>query len=381
MHEGARFSYGPYFIAAGSPLHGAGFDVCLADFRLSPGALRCNQGFAVAPNERNPLAEQGYEFIDDANGNPIAVQMRSGLLVSPDPFELAADEEEFPHNPGDWDVEGFGNPRTYDHLWQFPKAYGRGNTDLGADELDLNLMIGYRTFTTTFVAATGQPGSPSNDFQWYLAASEGLVDPWTQGLPVVATTTPTFGPWHSDYLPLAGWSAGPSIPYYTPKYVDVVPHLMPDWHPWWTPQPHVYPTNIFWQPCQPYVSFINNSLWMVPSCGIINPVGTFTVTPNSLGFRWLDTDLLQYFAPTTNPAWPWMKEGLTPPASAFAQLVAHHQLGACDPRLVLPRRRRLCLLRPPVAEPEVPDRGQRHAHQRRVHAELPALVRHAQRHW
>ncbi len=316
MHEGARGATLPFFVPTSGEFH----DVCLGDFRLSPGALPAVPSApspGLPPDRVNPLIDQGFTFQNDAMGNPIPLTMWNSLTLTPDPFDLGNGEASFPHNPWDWDCEGFGNLRVFDHPI-YPNAPNLGSavhtTDIGADEVDLLIMAGYRQGTTTFMSLPNPPASSNknNDYQWFLAASEGLTGATGTGL--VPQTQASLSPLHSDYLPVAGWSPGPPASYYQPRYVDVVPHLLPDIHPWHSSAPHLFPTNVFWQPCSPYASFRNTFLYLDPMVGIVNPVGTwldvFATVNNG---NWLDSDLLAAAGSPSNPV-SWMNEnGANPP--------------------------------------------------------------------
>lgn len=328
LHEGARNAGGPLiapFLVSGSS--GDLFDICVGDFRLSPGCRAA--GFGTAPGIGvnvqglppltqqvpagiNVLVDQGFPFVD-ANGS-LGLTMGNGETVFPDAIQLGSgDDPSFDLNPWEWDVEGFGNPRVFDH----PVHPNGGSSmqytvDLGADELDMLVVAGYREGTTTFIGRdpfTGGPLSGAwNDFQWYLCASSGLggVDPAFPGAGT-PPTVPAFssaligGPVRSNAAnwtalhewSLAGWqpSPPPSASYYGSTYVDVIPYLLPDIHPW---HPAFGMGRMKWQACQPGV---NMFLYWDPTVGIINPVGTYRHlnAPVPL-IRWLDIDWTQSLA-------------------------------------------------------------------------------------
>jgi hypothetical protein len=94
-------------------------------------------------------------------------------------------------------------------------------------------------------------------------------------------------------------------PYYIPKGLDIVPHLLPDYHPYWRlfASAGLGPSNPEWRPCQS--SLANPTLFQDPTANIINPPGTDDWLTNPQNFNWLgwfgltSSNLLVQFAPLT----------------------------------------------------------------------------------
>lgn len=175
------------------------------------------------------------------------------------------------------------------------------DVDVGADELDLNIVAGYRAGTTMFVFE--DLSDFGNDYQFYLCPPEALAGPAGP-----SPTGPISPPIHTAWMPVTGWSGdlASAASYYQPFYVDITPHLLPDIHPFHSPPSFVYPTNIFWQYCPPNDSFQNQYLYADPTVGIINPTGAYPVTTSSNGFNWIDVDAPPVFEPPGDPGyWMW----------------------------------------------------------------------------
>ncbi len=75
--------------------------------------------------------------------------------------------------------------------------------------------------------------------------------------------------------------------YYSPAPFEVVPHLLPDAHPWWTLALPGFPTNPVWQWCLLPGSY-NRFLYVDPVAPVVNPPGSYLGTTNA---RWLDAFL------------------------------------------------------------------------------------------
>ncbi|GAB4153651.1 MAG: hypothetical protein Fur0037_22430 [Planctomycetota bacterium] len=295
IHEGARPG-GPFDLVA--PLPNPQFGLCLGDFRLSPGT----RGHAAAlqpPTEGNLCVDAGYTWTMAANGSLVPLVMDNGLPCSPDAIALGSEDGTFPYHANEWDGEGYGNPRVYDHpvyssLGSRAPAGVSQAADLGMDELDDLLIAGYREKTTTFLAAPQGLPTADNDYLLFLCASEGLQDanqptnPAINLPPDFVTNLPIHSPYPADAL----WSPVPSAPYYHPRLDDVMPHLMPDIHPYWMPSG--VNTNILWHPCQSANPPYNPTLYLDPSAGIINPPGSYTVAAPVL-WNWLEGDIYSLF--------------------------------------------------------------------------------------
>lgn len=310
LHEGGRSAAGPFFNGGAVT-----FDRCVGDFRLAPATLVAGQPAETPPGDPtvgalNPLVDADFTFVNDANGNPVPLTMANGLEATPDPFRLVAEASEasFPHTPWDWDLEGYGNVRVFDHPI-YPETAQGDITDIGADELDLLIMVGYRETTTTFI---NLPASNRvNDRVWYLCAHEGL--PGAVGGTVPLTIAPA-PPFHANYPAMGGWQPTPPATYYTPTgWLDTVPHLLPDIHPWWWTAT-LTPTRIEWRTC---VANPNVTLYLNPTVGIINPVGAGIPSSPSALWNWLDDAYFALFAPPTLPFGPlqFLNEDADPSAT------------------------------------------------------------------
>ena len=287
------------------------FDQSPTDFRLSPftdsgyGALQIDGPLHSPPlfGQNAYIMDKGYPTPSETwpalmfnNGNPSVIHVTNRPLPST-PFGAG---------PWDHDCEGFGNP------WVVP-AYGNTAAipDIGADEFDLNLVVGYRAGTTWFTTAVAAAGLPKidNDFLWFVgepAISAGAIAEF-----IVSQPSHMLWPAVSNYVasPLAS-----SL--YFPATVDTVPHLLPDVHPFWyysfpAPFQHLFPTNWDWEPCSgnPY---INRDLYVNPTAGIANPTGTFLLPSGYPDFSWLDKQDSTHVAQAPLTMWPQVPP--TPPA-------------------------------------------------------------------
>jgi hypothetical protein len=99
----------------------------------------------------------------------------------------------------------------------------------------------------------------------------------------VPSTTTNYTPLHSNYPPQAGWQPAAPGGFYLPGWVDTVPHLLPDIHPWWYPLGSA--SNIEWRPC---ASSRNVALYINPMVGIINPIGAGVSSTPLANWNWLD---------------------------------------------------------------------------------------------
>ena len=243
------------------------------DLRLAPQARLAGAGAYVG----NPCLNRG------ASGSVTMVNtlaVASGLPLS------AADIATF--DAWDWDAEGFGNRRIV------PRT-GVGITlntnsafteiDLGADEVAWLVMGGYAPHTRIFSRSiAGVHDGPAGDFTriyffnlpgayarpkfnvWFADDVTGSVsfawyaqartnpNPSTLGAPTFPWVSAGFNNYtdggYSDYSGLLGWRwdilHGPSPNYYLPSTgrfnfpfmrnlaCDFSPHLLIDWHPWWS---------------------------------------------------------------------------------------------------------------------------------------------------
>lgn len=171
----------PTFVAPSTGTGPTGFDGSRHDFRLSPSAAISLDRSVVAPNAPNPLVDNGY-------GGGWPATMLNGQSVE-EPGRLDLDPSVWPFSAMEFDLEGWGNPRSFDHpsypgiaprLTELPVAPEQWEMiDLGADELGDLIVAGYRWGTTSFVTLqaadpangvfTNAAGSQSaNEWQWYL---------------------------------------------------------------------------------------------------------------------------------------------------------------------------------------------------------------------
>ncbi|MCA8955727.1 MAG: hypothetical protein KDC87_06625, partial [Planctomycetes bacterium] len=243
---------------------------------------------------RNPLVDRGF------NG-PLPATMTNGRVLTLAPgkkWPSVGPGSEFKHwffSSWDTDCEGFGNPRIFDHPSYNPVNPSRnpsfpesGLIDIGADELGVNIIAGYRFGTTTFMSFERPyyTFAVQNKFAWFLgpANSSGAPIPgeyprYTDGFPL------------SNMLPhVASWDYNPPSGYYQPTIVDIAPHLLPDIHPWWQQWFAGAATNPIWHHggCGT-PQFYNPSLFYFPSEGHVNPPGSRgNGNPPGGSFYWLE---------------------------------------------------------------------------------------------
>jgi len=205
-----------------------GFDGSRHDFRLSPTAATSADQAVAAPNALNPLVDNGY-------GGGWPATMANGQSVEK-PGRLDLDASVWPFSAMEFDMEGWGNPRVFDHptypgiaprLTELPVAPEAWEMiDIGADELGDLIVAGYRWGTTDFV--TLQVGDPANgifanavqsgaanEWQWYLgpvtfnpppglpvatlAASFLREQPFFRSFDSASGTWPVFADWPQTY--------------------------------------------------------------------------------------------------------------------------------------------------------------------------------------
>lgn len=156
-----------------------GFDGSRHDVRLSPSAAKSDDGVVDAPNALNPAVDNGY-------GGGWPATMLNGQAVE-EPGRLDVADTVWPFSNMEFDLEGWGNPRAFDHptyAGMFPRLSADQQQqwemiDIGADELGDMIVIGYRWGTTSFVTlqigdpangvfANAVPSAAANEWQWYL---------------------------------------------------------------------------------------------------------------------------------------------------------------------------------------------------------------------
>lgn len=338
VHEGGRVG-GPFNVGSDP-----NFDHCVGDFRLAPAVLAAGNDQGTSPDTLNPLVDAGLTFEDDADGVPIPVGMANGLSATPYPFTGIPEDDSIPPGPSEWDLEGFGNPRAFDHpVYVSTPAPIQGviqTADLGADELDLQVLVGYRETTTTFIAnAVMLPGgrTSENDLGFFLCPVEGLTGSAMPGGTVPETTV--YVPIHSRYPAFSTWTPAAPVSYYQPTgWLDTVPHLLPDVHPWWF-LALTTPSNIEWRSCAPFSGVFNPTLYLNPLTGIANPTGSGFMSPTGGVASWLDEPAWSAFAP--GGVWvilPFFSNSVT-------SLVTNDNLGA---------QSAWCVMHAPFSPPTVP---------------------------
>jgi hypothetical protein len=301
FYNGAR-SAGGYFEPDPNNIF---FDHCPGDFRLSPAEATYTTGSPNQPQAQHRLVDAGWYPVSGVSEFPLVMQ--NGLQMGtnntngwPGFLTLApADQPTWEFHNWNFDCEGIGNGRAWDH-----PAYsntGYGGIDIGADELGGLVVAGYRFGTTHLFKLKNPRGLPvstvqmDNSYLWYLGKPEPLGQqgafgrPWWRKQPDSATTLPLWGgAWT--------WSNASSI-YYFPPLMEITPHLLNDIHPYWAQFPPLAASNPIWQWC---TGFYNPSLFWDPTHGLLNPPGVYPVlgTP----FQWLDGQ--PSLTGTPPPAWP-----------------------------------------------------------------------------
>ncbi len=143
--------------------HSQGWDVSPHDFRLA--FLVSFDEQAPGASNLNPLVDQGISSYPLVFGNGQIVSHEPGL---PSPGAQngtegnaswkAADYAAL--HADDWDGEGYGNPRIFDHPAFVDNPDGSGVTDLGFDEVHLLVMGGFIPFTRIFGPCVPDPQGP-----------------------------------------------------------------------------------------------------------------------------------------------------------------------------------------------------------------------------
>lgn len=284
MHLGGWAPGGPYFLDCD-------FDQAPTDFRLAPTAMQwyssldpVNRSMPPTGPMPNPMVDRGFPNQFETWPAPMFNGTSSPvILVPPLPRPALSSDSETPH-----DCEGHGNPRV---------VPGNGLTgaalvalpDIGADELDLNVLAGRRAGSDTFQQSAANPSIVriENDYMFFL----GPVFPGSTN-PTPALVQP---PDHTAWPPVPSFLVSPPVPValYIPLYVDTVPHLLPDAHPFhffFFPLPNLFPTNWVWETCAPPINgqpIVNTSLFMDPLVGVANPTGSAQLLTDP-AYRWLD---------------------------------------------------------------------------------------------
>lgn len=139
---------------------GGGFDLCPTDLRLSPAAAihkenpnpqAPNSNIQLQPNAMNPLVDSGY------GGGWPAKMLNGNSVEAPGTVVLnASSAARWGHDETEFDCEGYGNPRSFDHPSYpnpsgFPRPANWKFIDVGADELGELLIAGYRFGTSSYL--------------------------------------------------------------------------------------------------------------------------------------------------------------------------------------------------------------------------------------
>jgi len=279
------------------------WDASPMDFRLSPRAALAPAAGATMPNAPsadNPLIDSGWAMTISPT-TPLVMQNGQQLSYPPGyiPLDSAEAQATWPYSCWDEDCEGYGNARIHDHPMILNSVEGLP-IDMGFDECGDLIVTGYRAMTTRFmggrqalgvfgtrnfdniyVTYIGYPGfiSPANSELPRFRGYDHIMAPtgYNTAYDVVLAST-TYRTW------VASRALNPAGPYYIPSIADIVPHLLPDVHPWWHVSALPVPSNPVWQHCN---GLYNPTLYWNPTADVINPPGTkpeATVTP----FGWLD---------------------------------------------------------------------------------------------
>lgn len=309
-------------VQAGFQATNMAFDGSPGDFRLSPAVADAAStpvppglpGVLPGPGGRlNPLVDNGY-----AGSFPIVMANMQQMLNPPGTLVLSAGSQStWPFTTWDWDCEGFGNRRIYDHpIYANSGVGGPDYIDIGADELGESILAGYRFGTTHFMEINNPANlagaSPmDNKYVWFINVPNGptrlinqtpypirpyyrdltktklfsLPAPWPD--PNLDTTNyPTYS-WHAQWKFLTAPFQFPDPNYYNPTVADISPYFPPDWHPWWAKLPPATASFPEWRHCLWPTNWYNVFLYNNPLVGRINPPGTFTVVPPQF-VQWLD---------------------------------------------------------------------------------------------
>ncbi len=274
------------------------------DFRLAP-AQAFAAGAATPPALRNRLVDNGWGT-GLATDFPMTMQNGLSLASRPGTVSLGSSQGSWPYSMLVYDAEGYGNPRYFNHPDYPPGTYSFGVADIGADELGDLIAAGYLYGTTSFVHlpllsqrhpyynASPNPSSDFlNDQMAHLGRPGTLGGAPPGGVASLAFSSTQFPPQINDYdfgvwtgvWRFMGGIHDYGYTYYSPAPFEIVPHLLPDVHPWWITAIAGYPANPFWQPtCLPPPTQYNIFLYANPAAPVINPAGAY---PSATNARWL----------------------------------------------------------------------------------------------
>ena len=349
-HNGVNFGFHQE-PATGTPTN-PNFDGSFIDFRLAPVVTLARISATPFPPDLstqnqnsalNPLVDRGLSAASWTMANGLTGAPPGILLPSSDP-----NFQRYAFDNWQWDMEGFGNPRIFDHS-KYPNFFSGPDLthtiDLGADELGELIIAGYRAGTTNFQSGSGSgylpPGvtAMDNKYAWYIgprgdAQGNGVgaltsndtpalrsyfwgvdllnsilirrpnIQYQTTGVRVPLYSPPTvatgrYRPWRFLSKTAVGTCTIPSQlgtpTWYLPTIADITPHLPPDAHPWWHSFFAPLPSNAIWQPCLSPYNFL---LYFDPTTNRINPPGTYGGGALSTGLTFQYLDMLRLLVPT-----------------------------------------------------------------------------------
>jgi hypothetical protein len=285
---------GPVAAPSQFPMNPLGqWDGSPMDFRLSPSvALASNIG-PLPPAILNPLVDAGY-----GDNSPLTapITMLNGRSLSAPPGYIAllgGSQATWPYSCWTKDCEGYGNRRFHDHLVYSNATSTPQAGDIGADEVDDHIRAGMRAMTSSFLADFTLASNADNKYFFYLGPanmSAGGRLPDSRAFPVAPP--PGYNPVYTRVIsgvahtPWADtWTYTPTTPYYYPTRVDVMPHLLPDLHPWWLALPIGSPSLCVWQHCLGF-PYYNPLLFVNPTADVIHPPGAGAGFAPA--YEWLD---------------------------------------------------------------------------------------------
>ncbi len=292
--------------ALGTPGTLAEFDDSPHDFRLAPAATLASDDPIYDPGGAGGLLNR---LVDSGWDGSFPLTMANGLVVNYPPGYLPLGTSQntwaFDHWTLGFDAEGFGNRRIEDHPIYSGPNHGR-EIDVGADELGDSIIAGMRFATTSFLRYPVEEPIQRrpvmrNEFYWFLGPPKTKVGssvpypprPLHRGVSHLGNP-PTPIPTAYNYSVPSGrlppwfdaWGFDDAArSYYNPYLVEIMPHLLPDGHPWWHQQlGATWPSNPVWQYCYP--SIYNGLLYFDPTQPVVHPPGADVGLPNQ--FIWLD---------------------------------------------------------------------------------------------
>ena len=98
------------------------------------------------------------------------------------------------------------------------------------------------------------------------------------------------------------WTYNPTAPYYYPTVVDVMPHLLPDLHPWWAFFPIMSPSLCLWGHCFGFPLY-NPILFANPTADVVHAPGAGSGFAPS--YDWIDGGFNLVIPVNMQPFGPW----------------------------------------------------------------------------